>query len=265
MERNIREFLREMGAQALEECSVLSPNRQYRYLLQGVNVTPLIGLMRERGVTKLTSHDGKWFLTATGTFSNPKSRESKIGLVEDLKFASNVFWRQNPSINPYFEPIPEFMARRYESSRIMPFARITFDPHVKGGKPCIRDMPVSVGEIVELIARGHSFEDVILIHSNLEGEDIKEALEYAAKQASQTETYLFRVEVEREEDGRWSAEVPALPGCNAWGYTREETLIAIKDTTEMYLDVCLEYGDQFSCDNDEIVRAMGYEIVSVTL
>ena len=50
---------------------------RYNYLLQGVNVTPLLRLMHERGVTKLTSHDE---MTAGGTFSNPKSRESKSGL-----------------------------------------------------------------------------------------------------------------------------------------------------------------------------------------
>ena len=37
-------------------------------------------------------------------------------------------------------------------------------------------------------------------------------------------TYVLDVEVEQEEDGRWSAEVPYFPGCAAWGYTREEAL-----------------------------------------
>ena len=49
MERNVREFLRETGAEVLEARKVLSPHRSYGYLLQGVNVNPLIGLMRERG------------------------------------------------------------------------------------------------------------------------------------------------------------------------------------------------------------------------
>ena len=93
MERNVREFLQETGSHSLKALGVLSPHRRYNYLLQGVNVTPLIGLMPERAVTKLTSHDGKWFLTAEGTFSNPKSRESKSGLVKHLKLAGNVFWR----------------------------------------------------------------------------------------------------------------------------------------------------------------------------
>ena len=39
-------------------------------------------------------------------------------------------------------------------------------------------------------------------------------------------TYIFRIELE-EEDGVWTAVVPALPGCNAWANTKEEALTAI--------------------------------------
>lgn len=56
-------------------------------------------------------------------------------------------------------------------------------------------------------------------------------------------TYIFEVDLEQEEDGRWSALVPALPGCNAWGYTKEETLQAIRDNAEMYLEVLTEFGE----------------------
>ncbi len=56
-------------------------------------------------------------------------------------------------------------------------------------------------------------------------------------------TYIFEVDLEQEEDGRWSALVPALPGCNAWGYTKEETLQAIRDNAEMYLEVLIEFGE----------------------
>ena len=39
-------------------------------------------------------------------------------------------------------------------------------------------------------------------------------------------TYIFRIELE-EEDGVWTAVVPALPGCNAWANTKEEALTPI--------------------------------------
>lgn len=42
-------------------------------------------------------------------------------------------------------------------------------------------------------------------------------------------TSIFEVALHREEDGRWSAWIEALPGCAAWGYNRGEALAAIKD------------------------------------
>ena len=53
-------------------------------------------------------------------------------------------------------------------------------------------------------------------------------------------TYVFRVELEEEEDGRWSAWIEALPGCAAWGYSKEEALGALKDAAEAYLEDMLE-------------------------
>ena len=41
-------------------------------------------------------------------------------------------------------------------------------------------------------------------------------------------TYIFKVELTKEDDGRWSAVVPALPGCNAWADTEEMVLRAIQ-------------------------------------
>ncbi len=55
-------------------------------------------------------------------------------------------------------------------------------------------------------------------------------------------TYIFRVEIEQEEDGRWSAWVEALPGCAVWGYTKEEALQAMRDATQAYIEVMLEQG-----------------------
>lgn len=59
-------------------------------------------------------------------------------------------------------------------------ARITFDPAVMGGKPCIRGMRVTVGMIVGLVASGHTNEDILELYPYLEPEDIDEALAYAA-------------------------------------------------------------------------------------
>ena len=56
-------------------------------------------------------------------------------------------------------------------------------------------------------------------------------------------TYIFRIEIEQEEDGRWSAEVPTLPGCATWGFTKEEALRSIQEATRLYIDSLLAHGN----------------------
>jgi uncharacterized protein (DUF433 family) len=68
--------------------------------------------------------------------------------------------------------------------------RITFDPQIVGGKPCIRGMRVTVGTIVGLIASGQSIEDVLEAYPYLERADIYEALSYAAWRAEEIEIPL---------------------------------------------------------------------------
>lgn len=58
--------------------------------------------------------------------------------------------------------------------------RITFDPHVMGGKPCIRGMRVTVGMIVGLVASGYSHERILEMYPCVEEADILAALTYAA-------------------------------------------------------------------------------------
>jgi uncharacterized protein (DUF433 family) len=58
--------------------------------------------------------------------------------------------------------------------------RITFDPEVMGGKPCIRGLRITVGTIVGLIAADHSFSDILKAYPYLEEADLREALQYAA-------------------------------------------------------------------------------------
>jgi uncharacterized protein (DUF433 family) len=60
------------------------------------------------------------------------------------------------------------------------FDRITSDPNILGGKACIRGMRISVSLIVNLIANGMTFEEIIDEYPDLEPEDIRQALRYAA-------------------------------------------------------------------------------------
>ncbi|MDP3089875.1 MAG: DUF433 domain-containing protein [Nitrospira sp.] len=58
--------------------------------------------------------------------------------------------------------------------------RITMDPAVMGGKPCIRGMRVTVGTIVGLMAAGKAIDEVLAAYPYIEREDILQALTYAA-------------------------------------------------------------------------------------
>ncbi len=60
------------------------------------------------------------------------------------------------------------------------FQRITIDPEVMGGKPCIRGMRVTVGMIVEALAAGRTIEELLRDFPYLEEEDVREALAFAA-------------------------------------------------------------------------------------
>lgn len=68
--------------------------------------------------------------------------------------------------------------------------RITRDPRVMGGKPCIRGMRVTVGAVVGLVAAGHSVEAIVRDYPYLEEADIAEALSYAAWRAEEVEVPL---------------------------------------------------------------------------
>ncbi len=71
----------------------------------------------------------------------------------------------------------------------MKIDRITLDPAVMGGKPCIRGLRVTVGTLLGLMATGVSRERILAAYPYLEPEDLDAALAYAA----------WRLE-EREED-----------------------------------------------------------------
>ena len=66
-----------------------------------------------------------------------------------------------------------------------PFDRITFNPQVMGGKPCIRGQRVTVGMIVGLIAAGKTAAEVVSAYPYLDQEDVRQALAYAAWRAQE--------------------------------------------------------------------------------
>jgi uncharacterized protein (DUF433 family) len=73
---------------------------------------------------------------------------------------------------------------------MMTLKRITQNPFVMGGKPCIRNMRVTVGMIVNQISMGYSIAEILADYPYLEREDIREALCYAAWRVEEQEIVL---------------------------------------------------------------------------
>jgi uncharacterized protein (DUF433 family) len=70
------------------------------------------------------------------------------------------------------------------------FTRITQNPAVMGGKPCIRGLRVTVGMIVGQMGAGRTVDELLADYPYLEREDIPEALRYAAWRAQEREIEL---------------------------------------------------------------------------
>ena len=60
------------------------------------------------------------------------------------------------------------------------FNRITFDPNVMGGRACIRGMRITVSLVLNLVSNGMNPAQIIAEHLDLEAEDIRQSLQYAA-------------------------------------------------------------------------------------
>jgi antitoxin HicB len=76
-------------------------------------------------------------------------------------------------------------------------------------------------------------------------------------------SYVFRVELVGEDDGRWSAGVPVLPGCATWGSTREEALHNIHDALEAYIRDMQKAGEEIPID--AATQIIDEPVVAVTI
>ena len=61
--------------------------------------------------------------------------------------------------------------------------RITTNPEVCGGRPCIRNLRIRIRDILDLLAAGASRDEILQDYPYLESEDITAALEFAARQS----------------------------------------------------------------------------------
>lgn len=72
------------------------------------------------------------------------------------------------------------------------FTRITVDADVMGGAPCIRGLRVPVATVVAMVADGMTTEEILTDLPYLEGDDVVEALHYAAEAVRARELPLTR-------------------------------------------------------------------------
>jgi len=63
----------------------------------------------------------------------------------------------------------------------MAFDRITIEPDKMGGVPCIRSLRIPVATVVGLVANGLTEQEILAQYPDLEAQDIREALRYAAE------------------------------------------------------------------------------------
>ena len=64
--------------------------------------------------------------------------------------------------------------------RLKNLERITFNPRIMVGQACIRGMRIPVSLVVNLVANGKPFEEILSEYPDLELDDIKQSLQYAA-------------------------------------------------------------------------------------
>ena len=63
----------------------------------------------------------------------------------------------------------------------MKFTRITVNAHQMGGVPCIRGLRIPVATVVGMVAEGMTPVEILNAYPDLENEDIREALHFAAE------------------------------------------------------------------------------------
>lgn len=72
----------------------------------------------------------------------------------------------------------------------MVFDRITVDPEKMGGVPSIRGLRIPVATVVGMVADGMGEEEILRAYPDLEREDVREALRYAAEAVREREIPL---------------------------------------------------------------------------
>ena len=73
----------------------------------------------------------------------------------------------------------------------MDFARITADSTRMGGVPCIRHLRIPVASVVDMVADGMTTAEIVSAYPDLEADDVREALRFAAEAVRERELPLL--------------------------------------------------------------------------
>ncbi len=74
-------------------------------------------------------------------------------------------------------------------------------------------------------------------------------------------THVFEIEIEEDEDGRWSATCPVLPGCATWGHSREEALRNIQEAVAAYVADLVDAGETIPSGR-QVIEAPAVSVVT---
>jgi uncharacterized protein (DUF433 family) len=75
----------------------------------------------------------------------------------------------------------QFAVKGSYNEAIMEFKRITTNADQMGGVPCLRGLRIPVATIVSLVAEGQTVERILILYPDLEADDVREALLFAAE------------------------------------------------------------------------------------
>ena len=75
----------------------------------------------------------------------------------------------------------------------MKFTRITVNPKQMGGMPCVRGLRIPIATLVGMVAEGMAEEEILKSFPDLEREDLREALHYAAEAVQERELPLVKI------------------------------------------------------------------------
>ena len=97
--KNVKDFLNDFSPEELINRDILNylDNR-----LNNLSVQPLLGLMKEKGVSRLEWPPHKWFFGVDGNFGNKNVNYLKEGNIKDLQQVGELFMYMNTTINPFY-------------------------------------------------------------------------------------------------------------------------------------------------------------------